>query len=209
MKNKTMFIIVAIIVIIVVVGGYFLLSNKNSNTQNLNNSQNISKKTIESSSDLALSLSDLPAGWEISTRGERTKSNVAQSGIDMGWIEGYNIVFRKVDSKDVSISQDVSIYPIENISKLMDDSKNYVRSFTEFVNNTKKSYDVDRYGLKYRVEALSNPNIGDDSFAYKYTYEDGRVVYSIELIKDRYYEGFSGYDYELMKELASKAVKMI
>lgn len=181
-------------------------SQQNNITTNNTTSKIVEeKKEITGAQDLALSLTDLPDSWEISTRGERTKSDVSSYGISLGWTEGYNIVFRKVESKDVSIYQDVSVYPKENVSHVLDISKAMVKLFTEGINGTTVNWDTDQYGVKYRIEELKKIDLGDDSISMKYIYENDRVSYVLEFIKDKYYERFSGYDYELIKELAKKA----
>lgn len=210
MKKNTLVIISIVIVIMIFIGVYFFIyENKSSEPTSQvtsNNTDNIViKKEVSSPQDLALTLEELPTGWEITTRGERVKSDVSDYGLNLGWKSGYNIVFRKTDSKDIQITESISLYPKENMSFILEDSKIGLKTFSEGINGTKINYRLDDFDRKYRYDALSNIEIGDESIVYKLVYlESIEVMYVLEFVKDDYYIYLDGYDYELLKELAKK-----
>jgi len=84
--NKFHKFFISLLLVLLVISG---CGTKDKSTQN---NEIIEKKSIETAQDLALSLSDLPDNetWQISTRGERVKSDVSNYGIGLGWKEGYN-----------------------------------------------------------------------------------------------------------------------
>lgn len=147
--------------------------------------------TVEPSM-LALQLSDLPSNFTIKERTERIGSDVLQEARDLGWEEGYYVRFVKIGDNifDATIVRhSISIYPSENISKIID---------IPMVSDSNRTYDE-----------LSKPNIGDNSRAFRITTEDDNRYYEIEFVKMDVYENIqmSGTttDYELLKELAKKA----
>lgn len=193
---------ISFIILFLIVGWYFIFSNNSSD------STQEEKKSIEEVSDLALSLSDFPnsSGWEISTRGEITNNEVNEYYKELGWVDGYEIIFRKIDSKDVQVVHSSSRYPLENISLVLEPIKYQLERFNKYSTD----YNKNIYG-KYRYQELSEPNLGEDSVAYKLVYieDDAEDVYYIEFVKATYYEYVGGYDYELVKELAKKAEILI
>ncbi len=201
----------AILCVLFILGILFFYNRDNSSEKMTNippETQFIEqKKSIEKASDLALSLSDLPSGWEISTRGELTLSDMNEYELNLGWKEGYNIVFKKlVGAQDIEVSHFTEIYPAESISFTLDESKETLKAFRESINGAKIKYRLDGNDYRYKFEELSNPNIGDDSIAYKAIYLDySNVIYYIEFRKSNYREILFGSDYELIKDLAKKA----
>lgn len=150
--------------------------------------------------ELALELSDFPSNFEIKERTERLKSDVSQEGLDIGWKKGYSVRYARIGDSllDVTVvEQDISIYPTENITKVIT---------VPHLNTDYITY-----------EELSKPNIGDDSRAYRMTIKDEydyeERVYMIEFIKLDVYESFymSGTttDYELLKDIAMEAESRI
>ncbi len=213
-SKKTVFIFIGIVAIILVIAGIYFFKQIEQPPIETNDQQGSEqskeKKSIESVSNLALLLDDLPAEWEISTRGEKTKSDIDAYGLNLGWKEGYSIVFRKTASKDIQVSQSISIYPQENISLVLNGVRESLKIFRESVDGRRIEYQRDEFGDRYRFEELSDPLIGDDSIAYKYiSLDTAQVAYYIEFVKSSYYEIIVGYDYELIKELASKAEEKI
>lgn len=157
--------------------------------------------TKKEPSELALTLSDLPDEYTIVERTERTKSDVSKEGLELGWKKGYYVRFAKVDKDNpymvTVIEQLISIYPAENISKVI------VLPTESSENRT--------------YEELSNPGIGDKSRAFRITVKDEfgeeKRVYMIEFIKKDVYEALYMHgtvtDYELLKEIARKAAEKI
>ena len=179
MKFKIFFI--SLLLVLLVISG---CGTKDKSTQN---NEIIEKKSIETAQDLALSLSDLPDNetWQISTRGERTKSDISQDGISLGWAEGYNIVFVKKEIPSIALYQYTSRYPKENITLVLNSQKDVIKLFNEGLNGIQKEYALDNYGRRYRFEELSKFNIGEDSISTKTLFlDDNEVFYKIEFVKN-------------------------
>jgi PBP1b-binding outer membrane lipoprotein LpoB len=144
-------------------------------------------------SDLILQVSDLPSNFTIKERAERVKSDLDEDAKNLGWKKGYSVIFIKGETifDMTAISHSISIYPIDNISKVLDIPRK---------SNENRTYDE-----------LSNPNIGDKSKAFRVTENSGFETrsYMIEFVKMDVYEyisiGGTSTDYELLKELAKKA----
>ena len=154
--------------------------------------------------DLVLQLSDLPEGYEIYSRGERTKSDVSKEALEYGWERGYFVQFNKKGSHEIVLENHVSLYSKENITEM----------FSTLVEKRESVKFDSKTQTVLKLEKLSNPNVGDRSVAYKITYEDtfGNILdtrYSIEFIKEDVYEYLLGRDYELLKECAKKLEKKI
>lgn len=149
---------------------------------------------------MALQLSDLPPEYSVKERTEILKSEVDPKGINLGWEKGYYARYDKVvDKFDITtIEHIISIYPFENISKVMS---------LEWETKRPKEY--------ITLEKLSDPNIGDGSRAFRVTNKDiiETRYYVIEFFKKDVHEvvsmGGTSTDYELLKELAKKAERKI
>jgi len=188
-KTKKIFIIVGIILLISIGLIFF-----NFHTGKIISSE-IKASTIELSK-LVLNISELPEEHNIAERAPRLKSDVVENAIDLGWKEGYYIRYVKGDLEenlfDTSrIDIAVSKYPLENISKTLDDS-------------------INNFNLEgYSSEKLPIANLGNNSRGSRYTEEiSGLRMYRIEFIKKDIYvnqimSGISTY-YELLEELARK-----
>jgi len=189
MKSKIL-LILGILAIVLVAGCTSETGQKVST--NLETKPRIT--TLEPS-QLALQLSDLPSNYSIKERAERVKSDIIQEAINIGWQKGYYVKFVRLENllDYTTIEHGISIYPIENISKVLA---------------------IPRYPEEgFVVEKMSKPNIGDDSNAFRITTKDEYGTeyryYMIEFIKMNVYEyllmmGITT-DYELLKELARKA----
>ena len=179
--------------------------NQEGQQEQQTNDQNIgpiqkSKKTKIDTPELILQLSDLPGNYSIYEKAPRVKSDVNEEAINLGWIEGYYVRYGKTgDNFDyTTIEQYISIYPIENITKVIKLPRE---------SNENISYDE-----------LPDPKIGDESRAFKIKWYDSELDewwtdYEIEFIKMNVYEDIymsgTSTDYELLKELAKKAEKKI
>ena len=189
--DKKVAIGVGVVILILIIGGFFIFSN-NSSTDTLSKIK--TPKTYSGDvSNLILSLDDLPDGYKIAERTPRTKSDVSDKGLSWGWIEGYYIRYIKGNEDnifDVSrIELSISRYPIENVSKGIEDG------YYEFEG--------------YTAEALPNPNVGEGSMATRYTDDElGLREYRIEFYKKDIFitliAGGTTTDYEMLKELAQK-----
>jgi hypothetical protein len=152
--------------------------------------------TSKPPSELILELSDFVGNYTIIERTPRLKSDVNEDAINWGWKEGYYIRYARIGENifdSTVVEHFISIYPSENISKLIAEPKESDENWT--------------------YEEMPNPTIGDTSRAYRITITDeyggSERAYQIEFIKNNVYELIimSGpiTDYESLKELAKKA----
>ena len=193
MKNSYNILTIGLIILLVCIVG--CTSKTPSNPE-------IKLSTIEPS-EMALQSDELPENYQIKERSEQVKSDVVKSALDLGWKKGYIVKFVQVELNNLevtSIEQDISIYPIENINKSL--SLQRVESTKYTANNSN------------RIDDLSNPNIGDQSQAYRITNKsDNSKSYAIDFIKQDVFESLrmSGTftDYEILKELAQTAAEKI
>jgi len=193
MKNSYNILTIGLIILLVCIVG--CTSKTPSNPE-------IKLSTIEPS-EMALQSDELPENYQIKERSEQVKSDVVKSALDLGWKKGYIVKFVQVDLNNLevtSIEQDISIYPIENINKTL--SLQRVESTKYTANNS------------YTIDDLSNPNIGDQSQAYRITNKiDNSKSYAIDFTKQDVFESLrmSGTftDYEMLKELAKTAAEKI
>ena len=193
MKNSYNILTIGLIILLVCIVG--CTSKTPSNPE-------IKLSTIEPS-EMALQSDELPENYQIKERSEQVKSDVVKSALDLGWKKGYIVKFVQVDLNNLevtSIEQDISIYPIENINKSLSLQRDESTKYT--ANNS------------YTIDDLSNPNIGDQSQAYRITNKlDNSKSYAIDFTKQDVFESLrmSGTftDYEILKELAQTAAEKI
>ena len=153
-------------------------------------------------SKMALQLGDLPENFVIKERSEMTTSDVAAAALENGWKKGYGVIFSRVDLNQrvgTEITQDISIYPIEKIAHMLPVIK---AGYTQQLGNTSV------------VEDLSDPDIGDESQAFRITNtNDKSKTYIIIFGKMDVIETFTmtgiTTDYETLKELAKKAASNV
>jgi hypothetical protein len=153
--------------------------------------------------ELVLQLSDVPEEYEIYARGERVKSDVQKVALSIGWIKGYFVDFKRENGYEIVLSNSMSIYPKENISKVLDLARTEIKPpFLPY------EYDPKTQTIK-KIDELPNPSIGDESIAYRITIEDtdGNLIsksYRIDFVKLDVYEVLIGLDYEVLKDAARK-----
>ncbi len=153
-------------------------------------------------SKMALQLGDLPENFVIKERSERITSDVAPAALENGWKKGYGVIFSRVDLNrrvGTEITQDISIYPIEKIAHMLPVLK---AGYTQQSGNTSV------------VEDLSDPDIGDESQAFRITntYDKSRtyiiIFNKMDVIETVTMTGITT-DYETLKELAKKAASNV
>ncbi|MCX9014560.1 MAG: hypothetical protein OIN89_07180 [Candidatus Methanoperedens sp.] len=190
MKLNTQLFVIILLIIMVLLSG---CTEQTSTTSETIKEQTKTKLSSIEPSDLILQVSDLPSNFTIKERAERVKSDLDEDAKNLGWKKGYSVIFIKGETifDMTAISHSISIYPIDNISKVLDIPRK---------SNENRTYDE-----------LSNPNIGDKSKAFRVTENSGFETrsYMIEFVKMDVYEyisiGGTSTDYELLKELAKKA----
>jgi len=193
MKYNYSVLIIGFIILFVCIAGCTSTSQSTSE---------IKLSTIEPS-EMALQLDELLENYQIKERSEQVKSDVVNSALDLGWKKGYIVKFVQVDLNNLevtSIEQSISVYPIENINKSLSLQRD---ESTKYTANT-----------SYTIDDLSNPNIGDQSQAYRITNKlDNSKLYAIDFVKQDVFESLrmSGTftDYENLKELAKTAAEKI
>jgi len=199
------FVIIGVIILGSIVGfsSNSLIPSTNVNTGNTQETQdsptNIKPVKIEDLSTLILKVEDFPQdeGWTLKDRAERGKTDVSDNGLNLGWKRGYyaNYLNGELKAENLDYSRVdllISEYPPENISLAL---------------KTEESDDYTTY------DPLSDPQIGDESKAYKvisineYDVED--IYYEIQFRKKNLLFTLQNYgtrtDYALLKDLAKKA----
>lgn len=190
MKLNTQLFVIILLIIMVLLSG---CTEQNSTTSETIKEKTNTKLSSIEPSDLILQVSDLPSNFTIKERGERVRSDLDEDAKNLGWKKGYAVRLIKGETIfDMTvISHGISIYPIDNTSKVLDIPK---------ISDENTTYDE-----------LSNPNIGDKSKAFRVTENNGFETrsYLIEFVKMDVYEYLyisgTSTDYELLKELAKKA----
>jgi hypothetical protein len=160
---------------------------------------------------MILQLSDFPAdkNWTLKTRFERAKSDVSYDSVGRGWIKGYSAQYYRIGSllDATQITEWISVYPIENITQLMDHGTCRDSWKNESVNS----------GGNITYDELSKPKVGDDAISCRIKWTDDygntQSEYIIEFIKSDVYMALdmSGatLDYEFFKDMAIKAAAKI
>lgn len=185
--------LLALLLIIVTLSGC-VQQNKEQKVP-LTESSKVALSTLEPS-DMALQLSDFPGNFAIKERTERVKSDVREDAIDLGWKKGYYVRYARIGDSilDVTvISHFISVYPVENVSKVLNLPKKSDKNIT--------------------YDELSKPNTGDNSRAFRITTKDEfgteEKYYQIEFVRMDVYVSLymvgTTTDYELLKGLAKKA----
>lgn len=194
MKLNTQLLLVLLLITMVFISG---CTQQTTTTPETNKEQVIPKEQPKPKlsslelPDLMLQLSDLPSNFTIKERTERVRSDLGDDAKNLGWKKGYEVTFTKSETlfDMIVIKQFISIYPIDNISKVLDIP--------------------DKSNENVTYDELSNPNIGDKSKAIRATQINGFRTYQIEFFKMDVYETIemsgTSTDYELLKELAKKA----
>jgi hypothetical protein len=146
-------------------------------------------------SEMALQISDLPAGYVKIDSGSFSD---VQNYPSFGTVKkGYGVGFSKGSTKSdlVMISQMILVMPIDQIN-------NVLPNFTS---------EVAKQGSK--TDQLSNPHIGDSSVAFRVEDSTGNDLYIIMFVRQDVVEmiamGGSQSDYDVLKNIAHKAESKI
>src|SRR5208337_1856034 len=159
-------------------------------------------------SEMALTLSDVPAGFTIKEGSERTSSDMSQEAHANGWEKGYYVQFERSSTGTNTgvvdfeiLEQTISVYPIDNVNQVLDERGPEI---LQTANTT------------FKVEQLSDPEIGDSSAAFRIkTSYSGVPINGFDIIfvkKDVYEEVASmgtSADYETLKNLANVSASKI
>ena len=159
-------------------------------------------------SDMALTLSDLPAGFTIKDGTELVASDMEKSAIANGWEKGYSVEFDRTNNGlrtgnlDIEmLQQSINVYPIANLNQVMTNSAN---EELQLANAT------------VTVTQLPDPKIGDSSQAFRETIKVAGLQltqFYISFIKkdvhENLYMGGTSADYETLKNLANVSASKI
>lgn len=154
------------------------------------------KTTTMQASELILDLSDFPGNYSFKERSPRLKSDVSEEGIKLGWKGGYYVRYARIGENifDVTvIEQLISLYPIENITKVLESPRESTENLT--------------------FEEIPCSGIGNKCKSWRITitdeFETQERYYEIQFIKMDVYEDFymsgTSTDYELLVNLVKKA----
>lgn len=152
---------------------------------------------------MALQLTDVPGDYLLKERDVIAYSEVSQLARDLGWQQGYQVTFYRMNrEKDdiTGIRQSISVYPPENIGKVHDLETEGILSSR---NGTTR-------------HAIPFPRIGDQSIAFRETRIADPMdiaVYTVIFSKKNVFEtitmGGTTTDYEMLKEVVRKAANKI
>jgi hypothetical protein len=151
---------------------------------------------------MALTLSDVPAGFTIIQGKELIASDMNESAIQNGWKKGYSVVFERSDNglqngDHTILSQSISVYPIENLNQVM-----------TFARSEKVPIDS-----SVKFTQLPDPGIGDSSQAFELTEVNGVTDLYISFVKEDVHENLymngRSVDYETLKNLAKASASKI
>jgi hypothetical protein len=153
--------------------------------------------------ELNAGLPQSKGNYSIKERAPRLRSDVAEVSRARGWQDGYYVRFARIGDSllDATVLQQwISIYPLENITLVLDSVSQ------EYISNENVTY-----------EEMPSPKIGDKSQAWRITGTDelGNTAraYEIHFIRLNVYEAFNMYgtttDYDVLKLVAAKAAAQI
>ncbi|MBU4075927.1 MAG: hypothetical protein KKI06_04365 [Euryarchaeota archaeon] len=190
MKLNTQILLVLLLITMVFLSG---CTQQTTTAPETNKEQPKAKLSSLEPSSLILQLSDLPSNFSIKERTERVSSDVSENARNLSWKKGYYVRFAKGETLlDITvIEHTISIYPIDNISKVLD---------IPMESNEDVTFDE-----------LSNPNIGDKSRAFRVTEKSGLetrynfIQFNKMDVHETLYMRGTSTDYELLKDLAKKA----
>jgi len=195
-------LLILLLIITVFVSGCIGQTEKQEETTSTISTTTMPKIATKEVSQMALQLLDMSSSnYTIKERAERVRADVSPDALDLGWKRGYYVSFARIGESifDITaIEHLISIYPIENISKVL---TTIPRESTENIT----------------FNELSRLDIGDDSRAYridaKNEFGTEYRYYQIEFVKMDVYMSLymtgTSTDYELLKDLAKKAESRI
>lgn len=166
----------------------------------------VQKLSTVAPSDLALQPSDVPKDFILLEKGERTVSDMRDWSLEHGWKGGYYATYQKNGGNASSgpiFDQSMSVYPAENITLIVPDTVQIVKTWAAGDTNNRSA-----------VDDLSLPTIGDSSSALIITDKsDNSHEFLIAFVKHDVYEQLytngTATDYETIKQLAVIAAAKI
>jgi hypothetical protein len=154
-------------------------------------------------SDKALQLTDLPSGYILRDRSVVAYGEVSQLDRDLGWRQGYQVSFYRLDKKHddmTDLSQVIGIYPPENINEVFRIQRDALMP---------AGYNASGYQIPF-------PIIGEQSVAWKESTgsSQGNVTaYTVIFVKKNVFEQIhmegTTTDSEVLKTLSQLAAGRI
>jgi hypothetical protein len=159
--------------------------------------------TVETSA-MALQLSDLPDGYIIRERSDMSFEEISPLARDTGWKQGYYVAFYRMDVKTydmTGITQQISIYPPDQIKIIFDDVKaSLLSTANATITITELPFPkTGDYTVGMRTVDANNP-YGIMTYTVVFTKKD--VLEQIEM------RGTTT-DYEVLKNIAATAAQKI
>ena len=149
--------------------------------------------------EMALQLTDVPPDYLLKDRTVIAYSEVSQLARDLGWRQGYKVMFYRMNrEKDdmTGIRQSISIYPPENMDKV-------------YAIGTEGILSIENGTTRYEIPF---PKTGDRSMAFRETgVGEPRdfAIYTVIFKKKNVFEtitmGGTSTDYETLKDVVRKA----
>ena len=165
-----------------------------------------SRETTIEPSAMTLQLSDLPDGYIIKERSDVVYTDLNSLARDEGWVKGYFVSFYRMNVKNydiTQITQQISIYPLDRIRIIFDDSKTALMS---------------RANASISITELPFPKTGDGdrTIATRTIGANdpyGLVTYTVIFTKKDVYEQIemrgTTTDYEVLKDITARAAQKI
>lgn len=183
-------IIIGLSILLLAVVGIFLFMGE---TDSAYDSEN--QETTKEFSELVLTIDDLSEGYVVGSSEPRFRSKMSERALGWGWKEGYFSSFSKSEEGSFSITwvkQYISIYPLENISKVISPPK-------EREGLTIEEIEIDKIGDESAVYYMVDEN--DFALSYGYyqiLFRKGNILETIEMTGNV-------KDFEQLKEFAKAA----
>ncbi len=153
--------------------------------------------------DMALQLSDLPSGYILRDRSVIAYAGAGQLARDLGWRQGYQVSFYRLDKKEnamTEITQEIDIYPPDTIREA-------------YTLGEETLLPAEDNATDYQVPF---PLLGDRSVAWRVVRDGDQgtiITYSVIFTRNNVYErismGGTTTDYETLRDIARKAESKI
>lgn len=157
--------------------------------------------------DMALQLTDLPAGYIIQERADIAYSDISPVARDQGWKKGYYVSFYRMNAEkfDVTkISQRIGVYQIDNV--------HFTDRTMGTVFDAAEAEVLEMANATVAVTELPFPRTGDQTSAYRITDANdpyGIMKYIVLFTNENVFERVemlgTTTDYETLKSIILKA----
>jgi hypothetical protein len=153
--------------------------------------------------DMALQPADVPSGYLLRDRTVMAYSEVSQLARDLGWRQGYRVIFYRMEREtdDITgIRQSISMYPPETIDKVYSIETGGILSG----HNGTTRYEIPFPATGDRSMAFRETRVGDPFDLVVYT-----VIFKKKNVFETITMGGTATDYEILKDIARTAAEKI